>query len=123
MAKDRFPRIKNYPKVYLWFSSYDSGVHCNTIETSASAIAKDIVERIMPDLNTDMLGEEDKNNSELKLHIFSEINKLKIGENCYFEFNDSSWMTITLLDPISLESVKDILKRNEKVVTKSKKKS
>jgi hypothetical protein len=113
------------PKIYLWFSNYRSGDHCNTISLSPSDIATEIVDCILPNADTELEGCEDKTKAETKFHILREINKLEAGDNCYFGLLNETWMTITLLDDRSLNNVKKILaKANTKSsVTKSKKKS
>ena len=123
MPKSIYPKIKNYPKLYLWFSNYESGEHCNTVSSSAHSMATEIVEGCMENLKADLEGQEGKSSAEVKLYVFDKINTLEIGENCYFNFSDSSWMTITLIDPNSLMNIEKILANSKHRITTSKKKS
>lgn len=102
---------KKTPKIYLWFTSFNSGEHCNTIAESAAAIAQEIVEQMEKNLGkvTNVAGETD---GERMLNIFDAINRLedKFGrETVCFAYVDSSWSCITLIDKTSLNNVKTLL--------------
>lgn len=113
----------NLPRLYLWFTSFSSGDHCNTIGASASEIAREMVE-----VMEDNLGEVDikgKTKSERIVNIYGKISEIGHGfDSAHFEFEKGSWSTITLADHVSQENAKRILsevKQNQKESRKHKK--
>lgn len=110
-------------RIYLWFSSFDSGGHCNTISYNASDIAREMItmEENLGEVSIQKVFEMPLKSSERMLMIFDEINKLQDKEGKYeawFEFADGSWSTITLLDSISVENVKRIIKEAQQIKKK-----
>lgn len=108
-------------RVYLWFTSFNSGDHCNTISYNASDIAREMTEQMEENLGP--VDIEGNTKAERMLNIFNRINKLKdkFGKSdTYFGFQDTSWSTITLMDKQSVENVKRILSEAKQIKKKSR---
>lgn len=108
-------------RIYLWFTSFESGQHCNTISYNASDIAREMVEEMEENCGTVIIKGQTK--AERIVNIFDKINKLKNKwgkDSLWIEFDDETWSTITLLDEQSVENVTRIIEEAKQIKNKSR---
>lgn len=104
------PKKKKLPRVFMWFSSYDSGDHCNTIHTRPSEIARIMIEECEENLESE-LQVSGTTQAERILTAFGKIDALEFGgQDVYFEWGDGSWATITLMRPNEIKALKRIFR-------------
>ena len=98
--------------MFLWFTSFTSGDHCNTVHKNASEIAREMVENMEEHLGH-IESISGKTNGERILQIFDRINRLShaFSDNeTYFGFSDGSWSSVSLANTNSMNNAKIVLK-------------